>query len=139
MSELDLSLFGDEHVRRYLETDGEVGHDWNGAPILVLFTTGRKSGHQRSHALIYGQDGDRYVLVASQGGAPAHPNWYLNLVADPDVQLQVRGDRFTARAHTAEGDERERLWRLMNEVWPSYDTYQTRTERQIPVVVFERA
>ena len=138
MAELDLSLFGDDHVRRYLETDGEVGHDWNGAPILVLFTTGRKSGQQRSSALIYGQDGDRYVLIGSQGGAPTHPNWYLNLTAEPDVEVQVRADRFHARARTAEGAERARLWALMNEVWPSYDAYQTRTDRQIPVVVLER-
>ena len=138
MSELDLSLFGDEHVRRYLETGGEVGYEWNGAPILVLFTKGRKSGQERSHALIFGTDGDRYLLIASQGGAPTHPNWYLNLTADPNVELQVKDERFAATARTAEGEERDRLWKVMTSVWPSYDTYQTRTDRVIPVVVLER-
>jgi len=138
MSNLDLSLFGDDHVRRYQETDGAVGHDWNGAPILVLTTTGRRSGLQRSSAMIYAVDDDRYVVVGSQGGAPTHPQWYLNLEADPNVTVQVKGDRFPARAHVAEGDERDRLWTLVNEVWPSFAVYQTRTERRIPVVVLER-
>ena len=134
----DLSLFGEEHIRRYLETDGEVGHEWNGVPALILFTTGRKTGEQRRSALIYGQDGDRYVIIASQGGAPTHPNWYHNLTADPDVEVQVKGERFKARARTAEGDEREHLWSVMTGIWPNYDVYQTRTDRKIPVVVLER-
>ncbi|MGE5689584.1 MAG: nitroreductase family deazaflavin-dependent oxidoreductase [Pseudomonadota bacterium] len=133
-------LFGDEHVRRYLETDGEVGYRWrNGAPILILTTTGRKSGEPRLRPLIFGEDDGRYVVVASQGGAPAHPNWYLNLRTNPDVHVQIRGDRFAARARTAEGEERERLWRRMAEIWPPYDDYQRRTDRTIPVVVLERA
>jgi len=133
-------LFGAEHVRRYLETDGEVGYRWrNDAPILILTTTGRKSGEPRLRPLIFGADDDRYVIVASQGGKPTHPDWYLNLSADPDVQVQVKGDRFPARARTAEGDERERLWRQMTQIWPAYDDYQQRTEREIPVVVLEPA
>jgi deazaflavin-dependent oxidoreductase (nitroreductase family) len=135
----DLTLFGEEHIRRYLETDGAVGHEWNGAPTLVLTSTGRKSGQPRRSAMIYGQDGDAYVVIASQGGSPKHPNWYANLVAEPDVEVQVRGERFPARARTAEGDERERLWALMTRIWPNFDIYQTRTERRIPVVVLERA
>lgn len=135
----DLSLIGDEHVRRYRETDGEVGYLWNGAPALVLTTTGRRTGQPRDSALIFGADGDDCVIVASMGGAPMHPQWYLNLVADPEVQVQVKSDRFTARARTAEGDERERLWRLMTEIWPNYDQYQERTDRVIPVVVLERS
>jgi deazaflavin-dependent oxidoreductase (nitroreductase family) len=135
----DLTLFGEEHIRRYLETDGAVGHEWNGAPTLVLTTTGRKSGQQRRSAMIYGQDGDSYVVIASQGGAPTHPNWYVNLVAEPNVEVQVRGERFPARARSAVGDERERLWALMTRIWPNFDVYQTRTERRIPVVVLERA
>ena len=138
MSEIDLSLFGDEHVRRYLETDGEVGHDWNGVSTLVLTTTGRTTGQPRRSAMIYRQDGDNYVVIASQGGAPAHPNWYLNLSAAPDVVVQVRGDRFAARARTAEGEERARLWSLMTSIWPRFDAYQARTDREIPVVVLER-
>jgi deazaflavin-dependent oxidoreductase (nitroreductase family) len=134
----DLSLIGDEHVRRYQETDGEVGYLWNGAPALVLTTTGRTSGEPRDSALIFGADGDACVVVASMGGAPMHPQWYRNLVANPEVQVQVKGDRFTARARTAEGEERDRLWQLMTSIWPNYDQYQERTERVIPVVVLER-
>ena len=134
----DLTLIGDEHVRRYEETDGEVGYLWNGATCLVLTTHGRRTGETRKHALICGFDGDRCVVVASKGGAPAHPIWYLNLVADPEVGVQVRGDRFRAVARTAEGAERDRLWSLMTGVWPNYDQYKERTTRQIPVVVLER-
>ena len=134
----DLSLFGDEHVRRYEETDGEVGYLWNGATILVLTTTGRKSGEPRKFALIYDSRGDDLVVVASKGGAPDHPGWYENLLAHPDASVQVRGERFDVRARTADGAEREELWRLMNRSWPNYDTYATRTDREIPVVVLER-
>ncbi len=134
----DLSLIGEEHVRRYRETDGDVGYLWNGAPALILSTTGRKSGQTRDSALIFGADGDSCVIVASMGGAPMHPQWYLNLSAEPEVQVQVKGDRFTARARTADGDERERLWGLMTDIWPNYDQYQERTDRVIPVVVLER-
>lgn len=132
-------LFGDEHVRRYEETDGEVGHDWEkGAPILVLTTKGRKTGQDRKFALIYQEvDGD-HVIVASKGGAPAHPGWYLNLQEDPEVKVQVKADKFTARARTATGDERAKLWEKMAAVWPDYDDYQTKTDREIPVVVLER-
>jgi deazaflavin-dependent oxidoreductase (nitroreductase family) len=134
----DLSLFGDEHVRRYEETDGEEGYLWNGATILVLTTTGRKSGEPRKFALIYDTRGDDLVVVASKGGAPDHPGWYKNLLAHPDASVQVRGERFDVRARTAEGAERDELWRLMNRSWPNYDAYATRTDRVIPVVVLER-
>jgi deazaflavin-dependent oxidoreductase (nitroreductase family) len=137
--EPDLSLIGDEHVRRYKETDGEVGYLWNGATCLVLTTLGAKSGLERSCALICGFDGDDCILIASKGGAPTNPSWYLNLVADSNVHVQVRGDRFDAVARTAEGDERARLWKIMTGVWPSYDEYAKRTTRTIPVVVLERA
>ena len=132
-------LFGAEHVRRYVETDGEEGYVWReGAPILILTVTGRTSGREHSTPLIFGEDEGRYVVVASQGGRPRHPNWYLNLVAHPQVGVQVKADRFRARARTAEGEERERLWRLMAGIWRHYDSYQEKTERQIPVVVLER-
>jgi len=135
----DLTLFGDEHVRLYEETDGEQGYLWNGATCLVLTTKGRKTGATRKHALICGFDGDTPLVVASQGGAPTHPNWYLNLTADPNVHVQVKGDRFAAVARTAEvGAERDRLWKIMTDVWPNYDQYQERTTRVIPVVVLER-
>jgi deazaflavin-dependent oxidoreductase (nitroreductase family) len=131
-------LFGDEHVRRYRETDGEEGHDWEGTSALILTTRGRHTGAERDSALIYGREGDRLAVVASKGGARQHPAWYLNLVANPEVDVQVKGDRFRARARTAAGEERERLWKLMTKEWPPYDEYQTRTTRQIPVVVLER-
>jgi deazaflavin-dependent oxidoreductase (nitroreductase family) len=137
-TELDLSLFGPEHVRRYRETDGETGHIWNGVPTLLLTTTGRKTELLREQPMIYGRDDDRFVVIASQGGAPTHPAWYLNLVADPDVKVQVGADRFAARAHTAGGGDRTRLWALMAGLWPSFDVYATRTDRIIPVVVIER-
>jgi proline iminopeptidase len=133
------TLFGDEHVRRYRETDGGVGHVWKeGSTILVLTTTGRKTGEPRAVPLIYGLEGDNPVIVASKGGAPEHPGWYRNLARTPEVEVQILGDRFPARARVAEGDERERLWRMMNGIWRYYDDYQTRTDREIPVVVLER-
>lgn len=139
--ELDesVNLFGEEHVRRYRETNGAVGHIWRrGAKVLLLTTRGRKTGQPRTTPLIYENAGDDYVIVASQGGAPEHPGWYRNLSKDPRVDVQIEGEIFPARARTATGEERERLWRLAAEQWPPYDEYQTRTERVIPVVLLER-
>lgn len=131
-------LFGDEHVRRYEETDGEVGHDWeDGAPVLVLTTTGRKTGRQRKFALIYQEIGGAYVIVASKGGADTHPGWYLNLRDQPEVGVQVGAAKFAAHARTADADEKARLWPTMAAVWPSYDDYQRQTDRDIPVVVLD--
>ncbi len=132
-------LFGEEHVRRYLETDGAEGHEWRDTTVLLLTTTGRRTGQTRTTPLIYRRHGDDYVVVASKGGAPRHPAWYLNLSADSGVTVQVRGDRFKARARTASTQERPELWRLMTESWPPYDEYQRKTDREIPVVVLERA
>jgi len=132
-------LFGDEHVERYRATNGAEGHDWiNGAPILILTTIGRRSGTRRSTPLIYGRHRDDYLLVASRGGAPTPPAWYLNLQANPDVEVQVRADRFTARARTATAEEKPALWKIMTSIWPAYDDYQMRTEREIPAIVLER-
>ena len=139
MASPDDQLFGQQHVRTYRETGGERGYHWRGTTILLLTTTGRKSGEPRTTPLIYAEDGDRYVIVASKGGAPEHPGWYENLAKDPNVELQVKEEVFPARARTAEGEERERLWRKANEVWRHYDEYQTKTDREIPVVVLERA
>ena len=134
------SLFGEEHVRRYRETGGKVGHIWReGSTILLLTTTGRKSGERRTVPLIYVQDGDRYVIVASKGGAPQHPGWYQNIEKTPEVELQVKDEVFSARARLAKGEERERLWRLATTVWKYYDDYAKKTQREIPVVVLERS
>ena len=136
---MSTTLFGDEHVRRYQETDGEVGHVWKeGSTILLLTTTGRKTGEHRTTPLIYGLEGGNPVIVASKGGAPEHPGWYRNLAKTPEVEVQILGDTFAARARVAEGEERERLWRVMNGIWRYYDDYQSRTDREIPVVVLER-
>jgi deazaflavin-dependent oxidoreductase (nitroreductase family) len=139
MSEAE-TLFGEAHVERYRETDGEVGHIWRrGAKTLLLTTTGRKTGNPGTTPLIYQEADDAFVVVASKGGAPVHPGWYRNLTKDPEVEVQIKGDVFTARGRTATGPERERLWKLATQQWPDYDEYQTRTEREIPVVVLERA
>ncbi len=131
----DLGLLGAEHVARYQETGGEVGHDWNGARILLLTTTGRRTGRPRTTALIYGRDGDDYLVVASKGGAPEHPLWYLNLQARPRASIQVRTAHIPVLARTATETERSRLWETVTGYWPNYAVYQTRTERIIPVVV----
>jgi deazaflavin-dependent oxidoreductase (nitroreductase family) len=126
------------HIRSYVETDGKRGHRWSGVNTLLLTTRGRKSGRLRRTALIYGRDGERYVVVGSKGGSKKHPMWYLNLDKDPDVDVQVGPDRFAARARTATAEEKPRLWKLMTSIWPEYDRYQARTTRDIPVVVLER-
>lgn len=137
--DIDLDLFGDEHVRVYEETDGETGYLWNGAPILVLTTIGASTGRARKHALIFGTDGDDVLVVASKGGAPDDPQWYTNLVAAPTVSVQVLGDRYQGLARTALAEEKARLWSTMADLWPSYDDYQATTDRDLPVVIIERA
>jgi len=133
-------LYGKEHVTRYVETDGEEGFVWrNGAEILILTTIGRQSGEERSNALIFGRHGDDLLVVGSKGGSPTPPAWYLNLEANPEVFVQVKGDRFAAKARTANAEEKPELWKIMTAAWPDYDEYQTRTERQIPVVILTRA
>jgi deazaflavin-dependent oxidoreductase (nitroreductase family) len=133
------NLFGEEHVRRYQETDGEEGYLWReGSTILLLTTIGRNSGNQSTTPLIFGLDGDNPVIVASKGGAPEHPGWYRNLRKNPGASVQIKGEQFWVTARDAEGEERGRLWRAMNEIWPHYDEYQTKTDREIPVVVLER-
>jgi len=131
-------LFGQEHVKRYVETDGEEGHDWQGTTTLILTTKGRRSGELRPTPLIYQTAGDAYLVVASKGGADEPPAWYLNLEADPEVDVQVRGERFKARARTATSAEKPPYWQAMVAVWPAYDEYQQKTTREIPIVVLER-
>ena len=132
-------LFGQEHVDRYRATDGEEGYIWlEDSTILLLTTTGRKTGNESTTPLIYQLDGGSPVIVASKGGAPEHPGWFLNIEKAPEVGVQILGETFRARARVVEGEERERLWRLMNEMWPHYEEYQAKTDREIPVVVLER-
>jgi deazaflavin-dependent oxidoreductase (nitroreductase family) len=134
------------HIARYIATDGAEGYLWDASlgggkglvPTLLLTTTGRKSGNALTLPLIFGRAGPSYVVVASKGGAPAHPSWYLNLQANPEVQVQVKGEKFTARAHTADAAQRASLWPKMLEIYGPYEQYQTKTDRQIPVVVLTR-
>jgi deazaflavin-dependent oxidoreductase (nitroreductase family) len=135
-----------DHVSRYLATNGEDGYMWDATlgggtglvATLLLTTTGRKSGKALTLPLIFGRSGSDYVVVASKGGAPAHPAWYLNLEANPLVQVQVKADKFAARAHTADARERAALWPMMVKIYGPYENYQTKTDRQIPVVVLTR-
>jgi deazaflavin-dependent oxidoreductase (nitroreductase family) len=133
------------HIERYVATDGADGYLWDASigggagmvPTLLLTTVGRKSGRVLTLPLIFGRDGANYIVVASKGGAPAHPAWYLNLQAEPVVQLQVKGEKFSAHAYTAEGAERALLWPKMIEIYGPYAHYQTMTDRHIPVVVLK--
>ena len=132
-------LFGQEHVDRYRATDGEEGHEWQGTQTLLLTTTGRKSGEPRTMPLIYAPARRRpYAIVASKGGYDAHPAWYLNLSEQPEVEVQVKGDVFKARARTASAEEKAEIWPTMTAEWPAYDEYQQKTDREIPVVILER-
>lgn len=131
-------LFGQEHVKKYRETNGQVGHDWQGTTTLILTTTGRKSGEERSTPLIYQPTDDGYAIVASKGGDDSPPAWFLNLQQHPEVDVQVKDDRFHARARVASPDEKPDLWKKMVATWPAYDEYQSKTDREIPVVVLER-
>jgi len=127
-----------KHIKGYVESDGQKGHEYYGVSSLLLTTRGRKSGKLRRTALYYGQDGDNYVIVASNGGSDHHPAWYLNLAENPEVEVQVGADKFSAIAHVAGGAEKARLWSLMAKIFPTYDRYQTKTKREIPVVVLVR-
>jgi deazaflavin-dependent oxidoreductase (nitroreductase family) len=135
----DLTMVGADHVAAYRESAGEVGYLWNGVPTLLLTTIGRRSGEPRTSALIFTRDGDDYLVVASMGGAPVHPKWYLNLEANPAAEIQVRDQRIAVTARTATPEEMPRLWRIVADVWPNYNVYQERTQRAIPVVVLTPA
>ena len=124
-----------EQTRTYLASGGTEGHATNGVRMLVLVTTGRASGQPRRTCLIYGTSGDDFVLVASKGGADEHPDWFKNLQADPNVGVQVSTRRFTGRARLASPAEREALWPQMVRIFPLYEEYAQKTDRQIPVVL----
>jgi deazaflavin-dependent oxidoreductase (nitroreductase family) len=129
----------EEHRRRYEATNGEDGYLWNGVPTLLLTTTGRKTGNKYTTPLIFGRDGERYLIVGSVGGRAKHAQWYLNLRANPEIEVQVKAEKFNANARTATPDEKPALWKTMTAIWPAYDDYQQKTTREIPVVIIERA
>ena len=135
-----------EHTKRYLASGGTDGHLYKmtqpgrpemTVPSLLLTTTGRKSGERYLFPLFYGTDGGSWFVVASKGGAPQHPGWYRNILANPAVEVQVGTAKMTARARTASGAERTLLWQKSLEFWPPYADYQKKTEREIPVVVLD--
>lgn len=133
-----------DHIRRYVESKGVDGHDWNGVPCCLLTTRGRRSDRWVRSALIYGRDGDSVVLVASKGGAPENPLWFENLHAHPEVWMQVGADEYWGRARVVdpvtEADLRSRLWSAMTRIWPAYDEYQAKApHRIIPVVVVTKS
>jgi len=122
---------------QYIRSGGTEGHLWRGVPTLLLRTTGRRSGRPVVLPLIYGRHGDDHVVVASKGGAPEHPAWYLNLVADPNVGVQVGTNVFAAEARVATDTERAALWPQMVGIWPAYEDYARATDREIPIVILE--
>jgi deazaflavin-dependent oxidoreductase (nitroreductase family) len=136
VNQLMFELFAAGHRGLYRASGGKLGGTMKGVPILLLRVRGRKSGKLRTMPLMYTRDGENLVLVASKGGAPRHPAWYLNLQGQ-EAEVQVGRDRRRVRARDAEGDERERLWAEMVALWPDYEEYQRKTTRRIPVVVLE--
>ena len=127
-----------DHLHSYISTDGKDGHIWRGVPTLLLTTTGRLSGKLHTTPLIYGKFEDKFLIIASRGGAPAHPQWYLNIVNNPKIGIQVLSDKFQANGRTANDEEKPKLWKIMSEIWPSYDDYQQKTDRSIPLVIIEK-
>ena len=127
-----------DHVDRYLATDGADGFEWEGAQCVILTTVGRRTGSLRRTPLIRIRDGERYLLVASMGGAPRHPGWYLNLVDHPDVTIQDRDELHPLRARTATPEEKAALWPVAVAQWPDYDDYQARTTRDLPLVICDQ-
>jgi deazaflavin-dependent oxidoreductase (nitroreductase family) len=133
------SDFNQQLIEHFRANSGRILEGpFKGAPILLLGTTGARSGKPRTNPLAYTRDGERYVVIASKGGAPSHPDWYFNVQANPLVTVEVGGERFSARARVAEGAERERLYAAQAKIMPGFAEYQRKTTRQIPVVVLER-
>jgi len=128
-----------DHIRSYVDSNGEDGHIWRGVPTLLLTTTGRKTGTGRRTALIYGRDADDYVIVASKGGHPTNPLWYENLAAVSEVTVQVGSEIFQCIASTyIEDSHRQKIWDVMVAIWPGFAEYQEKTERRIPLVRLTR-
>ena len=133
MSDYDAAI-----IEEFRANAGRLGGSWEGRDLLLLTTTGRKSGRPHTKPMVYTRDGDRLLVYASKGGAPSHPDWYLNLQAKPEAEVEVEGARIVVRAVTVDDDRRERLWNLARDTWRYYDSYQQRTDRAIPVVRLQR-
>lgn len=133
------SDFNLQIIDEFRANSGETFGMFKGRPLLLLTTTGAKSGEQRTTPLVYTRDGDRYVIIASKGGAPTHPAWFLNIRANPEVTLEVGEEKFAARASVPDGAERDRLYAQQASTMPAFNEYQEKTSRRIPVVVLERA
>lgn len=125
------------HTSLYRATDGKVGGRMVGSPVLLLVTTGRKTGRERTTPLLYLEDGGRYVIVASNGGAATAPAWWLNLQANPEATVEVGGRKTRVRAREAEGEERARLWKMLVRMYGPYEGYKRKTDREIPVILLE--
>jgi deazaflavin-dependent oxidoreductase (nitroreductase family) len=130
--------FNHNIIEEFRANNGKVTGVFERAPLLLLTTTGARTGQQHTTPVVYTRDGDNVVVIASKGGAPTHPHWYLNLVANPDLTVELPGETYRARARVAQGDERERLFRAQADAMPNFDEYQRKTDREIPVVVLER-
>ena len=124
-------------VEEFRSSAGVVGGPFEGVPILLLHHRGAKSGTERINPLAYRRDGDNYVIFASKGGAPTNPDWYHNVRANADVEIEVGTDSLKARAHIASGNERDRLWTVQKQEFPGFADYEQKTDREIPVVVLE--
>jgi len=134
----DVSDFNSKVIDEFRQNGGKVTGGFEGTPLLLLTTTGAKSGNQRTNPVVYTKDGDRLVIIASKGGAPTSPDWYHNLVANPTVTIELPDETFAARATVAEGDERDRLYKAHAAAMPAFGEYEQKTERRIPVVILER-
>ena len=130
--------FNKNLIDEFRTADGKVTGVFEGSPLLLLTTTGAKTGRKHTTPLVYFRDGERIAVFGSKGGAPTHPAWYHNLVAHPEVTVELPGETFEARAVTLAGDERARIWTAQKELMPGFKDYEQKTDREIPVIVLER-
>ncbi|HEX7135905.1 MAG TPA: nitroreductase family deazaflavin-dependent oxidoreductase [Iamia sp.] len=139
MSAIDFNDFNRQIIEEFRANDGKVGGPFEGAPMLILHTTGARSGQERLTPLVFRADGDRWVIFGSKGGAPTHPDWFHNLTAAPEVSIEVGTETVPVTATVAEGDERERIWEAQKAAMPGFAEYEGKAQgRQIPVVVLTR-
>lgn len=138
MSNVDFNEFNQKVIAEFRANGGRVGLGFEGAPMILVTHKGAKSGKEYTTPLVYSRDGDRVVIIASKGGAPDNPQWFRNLVANPDVTVEVGEEKYAARARVVEGAERDRLYRAQADMMPNFDEYAAATTRTIPVVVLER-